>query len=310
MAKEIFISYSRKDFDKVKAIKDEIDRELGIKCWMDLDGIESGEQFENKIISAIKDHDTMLFMLSTNSMNSIYALKELKFAQLKKKRVILVYIESCQMSDEFLFNYSMYDTVEWANSLQHDKLLKNLRQWFGRTQQTEPIDAGPTDPELQFTLADRYYFGYYDPSMGKLFDPNENEAIKWYHKAAIQGHMNAQYSLGEWYAGKSKWEEAISWFLKAAEQGDSRSQYQLGYYYDKILEIQGKPNYKEALKWYNKSAEQGNEYAQVALAHLYIQGKGIPQDTNKGLRHYVSLAKQGYKPAIEWLNKHNLKPLN
>ena len=31
MAKEIFISYSRKDFDKVKAIKDEIDRELGIK---------------------------------------------------------------------------------------------------------------------------------------------------------------------------------------------------------------------------------------------------------------------------------------
>ena len=128
MAKEIFISYSRKDFDKVKAIKDELDRELGIKCWMDLDGIESGEQFENKIISAIKDHDTMLFMLSANSMNSIYALKELKFAQLKKKRVILVYIESCQMSDEFLFNYSMYDTVEWANSLQHNKLLNNLQE--------------------------------------------------------------------------------------------------------------------------------------------------------------------------------------
>ena len=31
MAKEIFISYSRKDFDKVKAIKDEIDREVGIE---------------------------------------------------------------------------------------------------------------------------------------------------------------------------------------------------------------------------------------------------------------------------------------
>lgn len=309
MAKKIFISYSRKDFDKVKAIKDEIDRELGIKCWMDLDGIESGEQFENKIISAIKDHDTMLFMLSANSMNSIYALKELKFAQLKKKRVILVYIESCQMSDEFLFNYSMYDTVEWANSLQHDKLLKNLRQWFGSTQQTEPIDAGSTDPKQQFSLADSYYFGFYDPSM-RNFDPNENEAIKWYHKAAIQGHMNAQYSLGEWYAGKSKWEEAISWFLKAAEQGDSWSQYQLGYYYDRILEIQGKPNYKEAIKWYNKSAEQGNEYAQVALAHLYMEGKGLPKDPMEGVKCYVRLAKQGYKPATEWLNKHNMKPYN
>ena len=50
MAKEIFISYSRKDFEKVKAIKNEIDSELGIKCWMDLDGIESGEQFENKTL--------------------------------------------------------------------------------------------------------------------------------------------------------------------------------------------------------------------------------------------------------------------
>ena len=53
MAKEIFISYSRKDFDKVKAIKDEIDHELGINCWMDLDGIESGEEFMSKIIAAI-----------------------------------------------------------------------------------------------------------------------------------------------------------------------------------------------------------------------------------------------------------------
>ncbi len=303
MAKEIFISYSRKDFEKVKAIKNEIDSELGIKCWMDLDGIESGEQFENKIIAAIKDHDTMLFMLSTRSMNSIYALKELKFAQLKKKRVVLVYIESCEMSDEFLFNYSMYDTIEWSNPLQHDKLLRNLRQWFGGTKQVKVIISdSPTDPEEQYKLAQRYHYGYGNTPQ------NEKEAIKWYRLAAEQGHINAQYQMGEWYADKQNWWEANKWYKMAAEQGDALSQYSLGFYYDLILEAYGAPNYAEAIKWYKKSAEQGYKYAQIALAHMYLDGKGVPKDFNEGVRWYVIAAKQGWEPAKEWLKEHNITP--
>ena len=140
MAKEIFISYSRKDFDKVKAIKDEIDHELGINCWMDLDGIESGEEFMSKIIAAINSHDTFLFMLSQNSMQSEWALDELSFAKRKKKRVILVYIEPCEMSDEFYFSYHKYDSIDWANSLQHNKLIDNLHKWFGEQQQAQKTE--------------------------------------------------------------------------------------------------------------------------------------------------------------------------
>lgn len=50
---EIFLSYSRRDLEQVKAIKDELEQATGVNCWMDLDGIESGEQFVNVIISAI-----------------------------------------------------------------------------------------------------------------------------------------------------------------------------------------------------------------------------------------------------------------
>ncbi len=302
MAKEIFISYSRKDFEKVKAIKNEIDSELGIKCWMDLDGIESGEQFENKIITAIKDHDTMLFMLSTRSMNSIYALKELKFAQLKKKRVVLVYIESCEMSDEFLFNYSMYDTIEWSNPLQHDKLLRNLRQWFGGTQQPKPTTNEPTDPEEQYKLAQRYHYGFGNTPK------NVKEAIKWYRLAAEQGHAEAQYQMGEYYSLKDNWVEANKWYQMAAEQGDPRAQYQLGFYNDEILEAYGAPNYAEALKWYKKSAEQGYEYAQTALGRLFLNGKGVPKDFDEAVRWYAKAAKQGWKPAKEWQKEHKITP--
>ena len=81
---EIFLSYSRRDLEQVKAIKDELEQATGVNCWMDLDGIESGEQFVNVIISAINRSDALLFMMSEASMQSEWALDELDFAKRKK----------------------------------------------------------------------------------------------------------------------------------------------------------------------------------------------------------------------------------
>ena len=130
MANEVFISYSRKDYEKVKAVKDEIDRLVGIDCWMDLNGIESGEWFKKVIISAINRHDTLLFMLTPNSMNSPFAMKELGFAAKKGKRIVLVDLENTQLNDDFIFDYSDKDNIDWNDPLQRDKLINNLRAWF------------------------------------------------------------------------------------------------------------------------------------------------------------------------------------
>lgn len=137
MANEVFISYSRKDFEKVKTVKEEIDRLVGIDCWMDLNGIESGDWFKKVIISAINRHNTLLFMLTPNSMNSQFAMKELGFAASKGKRIILVDLEHTLLNDEFLFDYSDKDNIDWNDPLQHEKLLNNLRTWF------------PTNPTIE-----------------------------------------------------------------------------------------------------------------------------------------------------------------
>ena len=55
MANEVFISYSRKDFTIVDVVKKEIDSSVGIDCWMDLNGIESGEYFKKVIIAKTKE---------------------------------------------------------------------------------------------------------------------------------------------------------------------------------------------------------------------------------------------------------------
>ena len=54
--------------------------------------------------------------------------------------------------------------------------------------------------------------------------PQDNaEAVKWWHKAAEQGHAGAQLSLGTMYnlgLGVAKnTAEAIKWWRKAADQG-------------------------------------------------------------------------------------------
>ena len=65
----IFISYKRKDMEKVFSIVKRIEAELGIKCWVDLDGIESSEQFVTKICKAIDQSEVVLFMHSAAHQN-------------------------------------------------------------------------------------------------------------------------------------------------------------------------------------------------------------------------------------------------
>lgn len=54
MQRDIFISYSRKDIDLVKQIKGEIEKSIGVQCWMDITGIESGSpRFTKDIVTLL-----------------------------------------------------------------------------------------------------------------------------------------------------------------------------------------------------------------------------------------------------------------
>jgi len=96
---------------------------------MDLDGIESGERFKKVIISAINRSDTMLFMLSCNSIKSEWALDELNFAKMKGKHLVIVRLEEVRMTDEFYFTYHKYDQITWDIIPQREKLLKDIIKW-------------------------------------------------------------------------------------------------------------------------------------------------------------------------------------
>lgn len=143
MAREIFISYSRKDLDKVKAIKEEMEQTVGVECWMDLEGIESGSiQFPSVIVESINNCKVFLFMLSINSQSSKYALRELNYVMkkaetTKQKHVVIINIDGCTMCDEFDFMFGLVDAILWNDTSQHNKLIKDLTTWLGKKTQKE-----------------------------------------------------------------------------------------------------------------------------------------------------------------------------
>ena len=134
MERDIFISYSRKDYDAVMNIKRKIDAATGTECWIDLKGIESGNSlFTDEIIDGINNCKIFLFMLTEQSQSSHWALRELAFAEKKNKRVILVNVDGCEMNDRFSFTYSLTDIIVWNIKNQQEKLINDLCRWIGST---------------------------------------------------------------------------------------------------------------------------------------------------------------------------------
>ena len=135
MKYDIFISYKRVDKDKVFPIKDFIERNTGYNCWIDLDGIESDAQFADIIIKAINNAKVFLFMYSKThskieNFEEDWTVKEISFAQMKKKRIVFVNLDNTPLTDRFYFMFSTKQQVAASSDVAMKKLCADIKQWL------------------------------------------------------------------------------------------------------------------------------------------------------------------------------------
>ena len=313
---DIFISYSRVDLERVRTIKTELEGSTGALCWMDLEGIESGEQFEDVIISAINRSDTILFMLSECSMKSEWALDELDFAKRKRKRIVIIHLEEVELSDKFYFRYHKYDQIMWHNKPQREKLFRDIRRWTKNDlgmevtqvtsissqsnrhttkggeitpakRDTPKVNTMPPKNQSPHNIEDLYQDGLWYFTTGH----NNKKAIDYLERASIAGHVEAQNLLGLVLCEEKQYSQAMQWLKKAAEQGYSNAQYNLGkFYYKGCL---GKVDYNSALKWFVDAASNRNDEANNMLGVMYEEGKGVAQNYNTAYEYYRIAANAG-----------------
>ena len=89
----VFISYCRKNLDKASDITSRIERDYGMGVWIDLEGIESGKQFINVIISAIDACYAVLFLLTKESALSAFCRNEITYASNSGKQVFVLNLD-------------------------------------------------------------------------------------------------------------------------------------------------------------------------------------------------------------------------
>jgi TPR repeat protein len=149
------------------------------------------------------------------------------------------------------------------------------------------------DPEAQIALGDL-------DSKGQDFA----SAVKWYRKAADQGHAKAQEHVGlAYYHGEGvaqDYEQAAQWFLKAAKQGYAEAQANLGacfHYGEGVTQ-----DYEQAAQWFLKAAQQGHPRAQLALGMAYLHGAGLPVDSSQALVWLDKAADQSEPEALHQLS--------
>jgi hypothetical protein len=94
----------------------------------------------------------------------------------------------------------------------------------------------------------------------------------------------------------------MKWYLKAAAQGHATAMNNIGFLYQNGLGVA--QSYAEAAKWYQQGVTSGDFRAQFHLGYLYDQGLGVPHDENMARQLMQLAASVGDSDALKWLSEH------
>ena len=130
--------------------------------------------------------------------------------------------------------------------------------------------------------------------------------VKWFEKAAEQGHVEAQIELAKCYSSgkgvKKDEAEAFKIYKQAADAGSAEAMYELRDFYN--LGWGGvtvdKDKARELLR---KSAEAGYVEAQRSLGLDFQHGYGTPVDLSEAVKWYTLAAAQGDSSSKAYLER-------
>lgn len=308
-----FVSYSRLDIALVKNIVSHIELVLGKKVWIDYTGIETADDFRVEIIKAIDSCDKVIFMLSSNSMESQFARKEVIYAKNLDKPVIPICIDETKLYGWFLFEFGQIDYIAYAIKEQREKFLNNLCKWEGIKVDSQLLER---IIDLNFANSNCEYQINQDPAGRDLREVGDDhfygrngnavdikKALIFYEQAAQLGDVRSINYLGNYcyngFCNEIDYLQAFKYYMKAAALGYAPAQNNLGncYYEGNGVE----KNYEKAVEYYELATKSNHVQAIASLAECYYFGKGVEQNYKKSFELFTQAADEGNIDAISFL---------
>ena len=144
-------------------------------------------------------------------------------------------------------------------------------------------------------------------------------ALSWFEKAAAQGNLDAQNSIGYIYENGSGGKPPRNYYFDENGKNTdpdlpyieakfapyefqlpsdpySRAVYPMSEYGQGV-----EPDLTKAIEWYQKAADKGHALAQTNLAYFYLFGIGVTKDEKHAFELYQKAAKQNCAPALKSL---------
>ena len=122
---DVFISYSRKDYvnekgnvipnNEVSKIKEALTK-AGITYWFDEEGIYSGDNFTEKIVTNIEVSRIFVFLSTYSSNISKWTCREIACADELKKYIIPVRIDQTPYNKKVMFRIADLDYIDYSQN--------------------------------------------------------------------------------------------------------------------------------------------------------------------------------------------------
>lgn len=133
MSHDIFISYSRRDSERMGQVRDTL-RGSGLEVWTD-EGIEPGtESWKGSISGAIMGCKALVVLFSPDATQSTWVNRELDFAELHHKKIYPLLVRG-ELAESIPFGYTTYQYIDIrddaAVSSGVQQLIATLHSHFG-----------------------------------------------------------------------------------------------------------------------------------------------------------------------------------
>lgn len=158
---EVFISYSRRDLEFVKALQGRLDQ-ADIASWVDVEGLYAGEEYWPEIAKAIEASVAFLFVISPASIASKVCAAELEHAVKVGKRLVPVCRHETDSEDlhpalaarQWIFFRAKDDPAQafeslvsairadWSELRQQARLLRRAREWSAQDRDRSQLLRG------------------------------------------------------------------------------------------------------------------------------------------------------------------------
>ncbi len=136
---------------------------------------------------------------------------------------------------------------------------------------------------------------------GRVVPLNNEEAARWFERAAKKGLAPAQFRLGSLYEKgvgvKKDLIAARDLYRAAADKGHGKAMHNLAVLYAEGID--GAADYRTAAQWFRKAADHGITDSQYNLAVLYARGIGVEQNFAESYKWFFLAAKEGDNDAAK-----------